>query len=266
MTIRPSTPLCLACLFAALAFASCRKAPPPRASAPPGRIVPAEVSGFEKGVGGWRVADGATGERMPEVVKGGASNGDCWLDLGTVRLPEGETTFAAKAGVSPMNWSRFGDTIRADVRIRPAAPNGAVARLYAIRADGAELSGSDTAVGEAWTTMAWTPRIPLGSIRTLGVRFTVRGPWNGSAGLDNVRVGAAAGLSRAWSVVEGPFAGRSAATNRMDELGRRGIESFPALIRGKWYVNLGTFSSESGARSEAARLQSAGLEATVVRR
>jgi hypothetical protein len=203
---------------------------------------------------------------MPEVRKGGASNGDCWLDLGSVALPAGETTFAAVADVDPLNWSRFGDTIRADVRIQPAAPNGAVARLYAVRADGSELSGADTAVGDAWTTMAWTPRVPLGSIRTLGVRFTVKGPWNGRAGLDSVRVGASRGLSKAWSVVEGPFPDRAAATARMRELDRRGMDSFPALVQGEWYVNLGTFASESGAKAEAKRFQSEGLKTTVVRR
>lgn len=266
MTIRSHALCGFVCACAALALAGCTKSRPPAAPAPTGRLVPAEVSGFERGAGGWRVSRGDATGLAPEVKTGEASLGNCWLDLGTVSLTTGEATFAATAPVDPLNWSRFGDMIRADVRIQPAAPNGATARLYAIRADGSEVMGTETAVGAAWTTLAWAPRVPLASIRTLGVRFVVKGPWNGSGGLDNVRVGASQGLSKAWSVVEGPFPDRAAATKRMSELSASGTESFPARVQGRWYVNLGTFRSETAAKAEAKRLTGQGLKASVVRR
>jgi len=252
----------------ALAVAGCgRRAAPPESDAkkPAGRLVPAGLAGFERGPGGWKsapvgVADASM--EAPVVVQGDAGKGEHWLSQ-TLTVPPGETRGVNIYGVVPsQDWSRFGQTVRAVVR---AAPEGAgiTARLYLVSPDGAESLGPEQPISGGWTPLAWDAGEAVSRVGRIGVRWTVPGPWHGRLGLDNVRIGAEDALTTAYSVVNGPYPSREAASGGMKMLKDSNVPSFPIYEQG-WYLNLGTFSTRKAAEQEAKRLAGNGLETSVL--
>jgi hypothetical protein len=254
--------------MAALPLAGCKRtATPPPAPAGPvkkaGRLVPAVVAGFERGPGGWRV-ETATGGAAPQpiVVSGGASRGEKWLAV-PVAVPAGQEMVMDVVGLVPsMNWTRFGDTLRADVRTLPGGVKATV-QPYVVSPSGDETVGTPIEVTSAWKSVVWNAGQALGNVARIGLRWKVTGAWTGQLGIDNVRIGAADALSTAYSVAYGPFASREQAAGTMATLKRIGVDSFPIYEQG-WYLNLGTFSTRAAAGKESQRLRAKGLTTTVL--
>lgn len=236
------------------------KAPPPPVQ-PAGRLVPAVVAGFERGPGGWRVTDaGEAGEAT--IAIGDASRGDRWLAV-PVHLAAGrDVTLDAWGDVPAGNWMRFGNTLRADVRIVPGGAD-VTARPYLVTGEGDEIVGPEIAVGSAWQTVVWNAGQALSNVSRVGLRWRVSGPWSGRLGVDNVRVGAEGALSAAYSVAYGPFTSREIASETMKTLKSAGVDAFPIYEQG-WYLNVGTFSTRAAADKEAVRLRKDGLKTVVL--
>jgi hypothetical protein len=263
----------LGTLFALVTLAGCANKPTPPpviplAAPPQGRLVPAVVAGFEHGVGAWQAEvrfprKAAVAQRL-NVRRGGASRGEGWLAAPIATVPDRESEVDMYVQAPRLDWSRFGDTLRADVRISSRKPT-ANARLYVVGPDGKETFGPASPVGSSWSTLVWSAGPALQDVVRLGVRWTVKGTWAGRLGLDNVRVGAAAGLNEAWSVAVGPYPSREAAVSAMPELVARKVPCFPVFAEA-WYLNVGTFSSQSAAEAESKRLAEHGIKATIVQR
>jgi hypothetical protein len=160
------------------------------------------------------------------------------------------------------DWTKFGDSLRADVKASGAGK--AYARLYVAGPDGAEAQGPESAVGSSWSTIVWPAGGALAHVARLGIHWRREGNVE-RIGLDNVRVGAAAGLSQAYSVVYGPFPSREGAVKTMVTLQTSNVQAFPIYEDG-WYLSLGTFRTRSAASAESARLSRRGLKTSVLLR
>ena len=194
----------------------------------------------------------------------GAARGSRWLSVRRV----GHTTFPVTTDmfvdVPRLDWTRFGDTLRADVRCTTPV-EGLTARLYVVGPDGIEAKGPDTPVQGDWTTITWRAGGALNDVKRMGVRYQLPERYFSRVGLDNVRVGAAAALNNAWSVAVGPFETRDDAVKAIPGLKASKISSFPVFVEG-WYLNVGTFSSATAARAESKRLAAVGIKTVVVER
>jgi hypothetical protein len=223
-------------------------------------LVSAVVAGFEHGQGAWK-AECPHGAAKPllSVETGRASRGRRWLAT-KVGNGGGDLILDTFVNAQRLDWSRFGDALRADVCRRPGTT--VYAHLYVVGPDGKMIDGPDTAVGDNWSTLVWQAGPALKDVTALGVRWRIHGRWMGTLGLDNVRVGAAAGLSEAWSVAVGPFPNREEAVASIPRLKSAGVDSFPIFVEG-WYLNVGTFSTKTAAANESKRL-AAGSIATVL--
>jgi hypothetical protein len=168
------------------------------------------------------------------------------------------------ADLPRVDWSRFGDTLRADI-LAKGNTAGVTARMYVVGADGVEAAGPQEQVRGDWRTIIWHPRAGLTDVKRIGIRWRVPETYLARLGLDNVRVGAEAGLNDAWSVATGPFLTREDAVVKMTSLQERKVPSFPVYVEG-WYLNVGTFSSETAARAESKRLAAQGVATAVIQR
>lgn len=263
-------PIWLIVLCVLVAASGCRRAnQAPDAEEPParptGRIVPAVVAGFERGVGGWTVEATNAGPATlsePLVVEGDAARGDHWLAIPVASSEGGESVIDAGGDVPSGDWLRFGDTLRAEVRVTPGGVSASV-QPFLVAPDGEETLGEAVEVTTDWTALVWKAGPALGNVARIGLRWRVSGAWTGRLGVDNIRVGAADALSTAYSVAYGPFASREIAAQTMATLKADGIDSFPIYEEG-WYLNLGTFSTRDAANREARRLKGEGFATTVL--
>lgn len=239
--------------------------PPPATKKPTGRLVPAVVASFERGKGAWRAQmETPSGLKpvSPELARGSAARGEKWLAI-PVSSPSGREAVVEVWGETPFgDWLRFGDTLRADVRMSPGGAKATV-QPYLVTTDGQEATGPATDVAADWHTIVWNAGQDLGKVARIGLRWRISGGWTGRLGLDNVRVGAAEALSTAYSVAYGPFAKRDLAVETMKTLKSAGVDCFPIFEEG-WYLNLGTFSSRAAADKEAQRLKGDGYATTIL--
>lgn len=240
-------------------------APPAAVPAPPpGRLVSAVVAGFEHGTGSWK-AESRGLKVQPGVMigTGNASRGHSFLAARVANSGRGDLTLDMFVDAQRLDWSRFGNALRADVRCKP---DGSVhSRLYVVGPDGKEVQGPEIDAHQTWTTLVWPAGSALTDLTRLGIRWRIHGRWSGELGVDNVRVGAAAGLNQAWSVAVGPFPSREEAVMRIGTLKAAGVDSFPIYAEG-WYLNVGTFSSRTAATAELHRLAVAGTKAVLIQR
>lgn len=228
--------------------------------APAGRLVSEVVASFEDGPGQWVARDSAGSLLPAHVMDGDASRGNRWFHV------EAASGITVEAPVPTPDWTKFGDMIRADVRLSPPPTNVAGVVLTLTNSKEQTASSPELPVkGGAWQTVEWKAGNALSDIAHL--RVAVRPPegWKGSIGLDNIRVGSATGLSKAWTVVMGPFPTREAAVQQMTALKVEGIESFP-LHEQAWYLSLGTFATKSGARKAAEDFQAREMKVSVIER
>jgi len=259
--------LTLPCLL--LVTAGCRKQAPPETTTdtqakPAGRLVPAVVAGYERGLGGWQVewSQGNGAAPTPVIVYGEASRGDNWLAIPLTPTGSGEAVVDVWGNVPAGNWLRFGDTVRADVRIAPGGVKVDV-QPYLVTNDGKETLGPRSEVNSAWSTIEWQAGQSLANVARIGLRWRVPGDWTGRLGVDNVRVGSADALTTAYSVAYGPFTTREVATDMMKTFESAGVKSFPIYEQG-WYLNMGTFSTRAAAQKEASRLKGEGINVVVL--
>ena len=232
---------------------------------PAGRLVPAVVAGFERGLGGWKVEQSDTtagAVEKPLVVQGEASRGEQWLAIPVTSSQDGERVVDVRGNVPAGDWMRFGDTVRADVRVVPGGVKASV-QPYLVSSDGEETLGPVTEVNSTWKSLVWNAGDALGNVARIGLRWRVSGAWTGRLGMDNVRVGSADALTTAYSVAYGPFVTRELATETMKTLKSAGIDSFPIYEEG-WYLNLGTFSTRAAAQKEVQRLKGEGFTTTIL--
>lgn len=270
MRLVDSSPVLMCCALLATALVAGCKAPSRKAAStapvptqpPPGRLVPAVVAGFEHGTGSWK-ADSPEVKPTRSLRTGHASRGQRWLATNARNGTSGDITVDTYVDAQRLDWSKFGDALRADVCCHPA---GSVhPRLYVVGPDGTEALGPEGNAGSEWSTLVWPAGPALKDLSRLGVRWRIHGKWSGELGLDNVRVGAAGGLSRAWSVAVGPFPTREAAVEGIAGLKAAGIDSFPVFAEG-WYLNVGTFSTQSAAEAESRRLATTGTKTVLIQR
>ena len=245
------------------------KAPAPPASPkiPSAPLSDAAVfAGFESGQGKWRVeVQDKTPPPAYTIAKGEAGRGQGYLHFANVECPEGESrSIDVYLSVTERNWLTSGDTARASIRLRSRG-GAAMASLFVRGSDGAVHLSEPTPVTETWSQIVYPAGDVLKDVSRIGVRFVVKGLFQGSLSLDDVRIGPAAPKEPVYTVVSGPFRSRSDADAFVTAQAPKGIQGEP-VFEEAWYAKLGNFNHRDDAMAEAATLQAKKIKTSVITR